>query len=157
MIDWEILSAVSSAFSSLAVVMAVIDLKRSQKSERNNFEDALSREYREIMERIPVAALLGRPLDWNQFSETQREEYLSIFYRYFDLCNQQSFLFEKGRISPEVWKEWRDGISSNLRKHAFQEAWKQMKEDLEVLEDFRGLDSIIEEQNAGKTNIRSLP
>ena len=44
-------------------------------------------------------------------------------YHYFDLCNEQAFLHNNGRISSKTWLFWREGIASNLARPAFARAW----------------------------------
>lgn len=47
-------------------------------------------------------------------------------YHYFDLCNQQVYLADAGRISRETWKFWQDGIMSNIKHPAFEWAWSEI-------------------------------
>ena len=42
-------------------------------------------------------------------------QHLSVFYRYFDLSNEQAFLAEERRVSPATWEQWSEGIASNMR------------------------------------------
>ena len=51
-----------------------------------------------------------------------------IIYNYLDLCNEQTYLRQKKRISKNRWKEWNDGIKDNLAKPAFKEVWDEIKE-----------------------------
>jgi hypothetical protein len=48
---------------------------------------------------------------------------LTAFYRYFDLTNEQIFLKNEGRISPQTWANWVDGIRMNMRRPGFVAAW----------------------------------
>jgi hypothetical protein len=85
-------------------------------------EDDFGREYREIIRQIPVKALLGADLDEAEFQAA-----FQYFYQYVDLSNEQVFLRQIGRISPETWETWREGIEINLRLAAFKKAWEQVK------------------------------
>ena len=51
---------------------------------------------------------------------------LPHFYRYFDLCNEQAFLHDRGRISKSTWANWEDGIRTNMRRPAFVLAWAEV-------------------------------
>ena len=93
---------------------------------RTQFEDGLVQQYRDLLNRIPVSALLGEPLN-----EETRQAHLGDFYHYFDLCNEQVFLRQQHRISRPTWKMWRDGIRTNMRRPAFAAAWRDVKEKSE--------------------------
>ena len=119
----EILSAISNVATAVAVVVAAWQLKLSQKQSVTTFEDSLAKEYRDIASTIPVKALLGERLN-----DEEHKKAFDEFYRYFDLCNQQIFLSQSGRISEKTWKFWKDGITSNLRRPAFSRAWSEVTE-----------------------------
>lgn len=64
-----------------------------------------------------------------------------MFYRYFDLSNEQMFYARKGRISADTAAQWKDGIVGNLSLPAFARAWAELQKDLpeQVFEDLRAL------------------
>ena len=68
-----------------------------------------------------MKALLGEALT----SDENRDK-LEYFYRYFDLCNEQAFLHENGRISDSTWVFWKDGILTNFQRPAFAVAWQEI-------------------------------
>lgn len=94
----------------------------SRRQATTQFEDGLVQQYRNLLHRIPVSALLGEPLN----HETQRT-HLDDFYHYFDLCNEQAFLREQQRISAPTWAMWSDGIRTNMSRPAFAAAWEEVK------------------------------
>ncbi len=98
-------------------------IREGRKQAVTSFEDSLAREYREIAQRIPVVALLGEPL-----SGSDLQANLDDFYHYIDLSNEQVFLRQRGRVRPDTWTNWRDGIQSNLKRPAFLAAWRLIKE-----------------------------
>ena len=118
-IDW---SAVGSIATALAVFVAAWQVRRGTAQARVNFEDDLSREYRELSRDIPVAAHLGENLEPGEL-----ESAFSRFYQYFDLTNEQIFHRMSGRISRATWLNWRDGIQSNFGRPAFAQAWMRVK------------------------------
>ena len=71
---------------------------------------------------IPVDALIGQPITH------KKEELRKIIYNYLDLCNEQTYLRQKKRVSKSRWKEWNDGIKDNLSKPAFKEVWNEIKD-----------------------------
>ncbi len=82
------------------------------------YEDSFVREYRQLVQKIPTEALLGELL-----SPAQRARSLSEFYHYIDLCNEQAYQAEQGRIRETTWKEWKSGIEGNLLRQEFALAW----------------------------------
>jgi hypothetical protein len=118
-IDW---TSVGSIATAIAVLIAAWQLRRGTVQARTDFEDDLSREYRELARSIPVNALLGRELPEPEF-----EEALPALYRYVDLSNEQVFLRMQGRICRATWNNWLDGIRSNFERPAFAMAWSRVK------------------------------
>ncbi|WP_372828099.1 hypothetical protein [Polaromonas sp.] len=117
----ENLSALSNLATAVAVIVAAWQLLLSQKQSVTTFEDSLAKEYRDIAATLPVEALLGEPL-----SDSDHRDKFDEFYRYFDLCNQQVFLRQSGRVSDKTWEFWKDGIGSNLKRPAFARAWSEV-------------------------------
>lgn len=119
-IDW---TAIGSIGTAVAVLVATWHVRRNTQQARTDFEDDLSREYRELARSIPVGALLGDDLPAKTFLE-----YFPRLYQYIDLSNEQVFLRMQGRVSHSTWESWCDGIKSNLSLPAFNSAWNEIKE-----------------------------
>ncbi len=119
MIDW---SAIGSIGTAVAVLVAAWQLRQSAQQSRTDFEDELSREYRDLMRALPVEALLNGAL-----AEDQEKETTSIIFRYLDLSNEQAFLRMAGRVSRTTWRNWCQGMRSNFKKPAFAMAWGKLK------------------------------
>ena len=118
-VDW---TAVGSIATALAVLVTAWQLRRGTSQARTNFEDDLSREYRELARSIPVKAHLGEELTEDEFAQA-----FPRLHQYLDLTNEQIFLRMNGRISRTTWLNWREGIESNLRRPAFTQAWSHVK------------------------------
>jgi|SRR5437867_413760 len=118
-VDW---TAIGSIATAAAVLVASWQLYRRTLQARTNFEDDLSREYRELAQSIPVKVHLCEELAPEEF-----ERAFPRLYQYIDLTNEQVFLRMNGRISKATWFNWRDGIKSNLARSAFAEAWVRVK------------------------------
>jgi hypothetical protein len=88
----------------------VLQLRASQRQARAGFEDALNQQYRDLVAALPVEAFLTPPDTTVQ--EAAWQPNLATFYRYADLCNEQVFLRQRGRVSRETWNDWRAGIST---------------------------------------------
>ena len=107
---------------SYRVLLASWQLRLTKQQATTQFEDDLTRQYRDILRNIPIKALLGEKLDDKTYHET-----LDAFYRYIDLSNEQIFLRQNGRVSAATGKNWCDGIKSHLRRVTFSTAWQEIK------------------------------
>ncbi|MFN2397342.1 MAG: hypothetical protein ABR543_01665 [Gemmatimonadaceae bacterium] len=116
-----IISAVASIATAVGVMIAGRQLALTKRQSTVQFEDQLSAQYRELIRRIPIAALLGEPL-----REAEHAESLAAFYHYIDLSNEQAFLHEHRRVSSITWQSWREGIKQNLALPAFEKAWEEV-------------------------------
>lgn len=119
-VDW---SAIGSVGTAVAVFVAAWQVRKSTQQARTDFEDDLSREYREVARCIPVKAHLGQDLGDEEF-----ERAFPSLYQYVDLTNEQIFLRMNGRISKATWFNWVDGMKSNLDRPAFSQAWARIKD-----------------------------
>lgn len=117
----EILSALSSIATAIGVAVAAYQLLIARRQATTTFEDVLSNQYRQAIAQIPVEALFGEPL-----KKDAQIGLLPHFYRYFDLCNEQAFLFSLGRVSRKTWKNWEEGIRGNMARPAFKAAWNEV-------------------------------
>jgi hypothetical protein len=117
----EFFTLLASIATAVGVLLAGWQLSESREQARTSFEDTLSSQYRDLIQKLPVEALLGEDLDEKLYRET-----LSEFYHYIDLTNEQIFLRQLGRISPETWASWREGIKSVMSRPAFVRAWNEI-------------------------------
>lgn len=121
----ELLSTLASLLASLVtacgVGVAIKHLKLLHIQSMSNFEDAFAKEYRVLASMIPTKALLGESL-----SNREHRDSFDEFYHYFDMCNEQAFLNKSGRISPQTWIFWRDGMFANMQRPAFSRAWLEV-------------------------------
>jgi len=117
----ENLSVIANVATAAAVIVAAWQLVLAHRQGVTNFEDSFAREYRDLASKLPTKALLGEPL-----SEDEYAKHFDEMYHYFDLCNEQVFLRNVGRISDRTWTFWKDGIASNLRRPAFERAWAEI-------------------------------
>ena len=107
--------------TAIGVAVAAWQLWLAYRQATTAFEDSLSAQYRQLMQLLPVEALLGGSL-----SEEAHVTALPVFFHYFDFCNEQAFLHKKRRIRCSTWREWREGIEQNLRRPAFARAWGEV-------------------------------
>ncbi len=117
----EVLSALSSIATAIGVAVAAYQLLVTRRQATTTFEDNLNIQYRQAIERLPIQALFGEPLE-----EQDLPSLIPHFYRYFDLCNEQAFLFSLGRVSKKTWQNWEEGIKGNMNRPAFMAAWNEV-------------------------------
>jgi hypothetical protein len=131
-----VVSAAATTIAAAGVWYARRQLRTSREIAQLQFEDALTKEYRELASCIPTKALLGEPLDDAEYQKAFDE-----FFRYMDLSNEQVSLRQRDRINAEVWAIWRDGIQANLSLPAFQRAWAEVKARSTSFNELRRLES----------------
>ena len=120
--DWHSLLQDAAAVATAAgVIVAARQLYLSKDQAVAQFEDSLNEQYRSLLKDLPLAALLGQ-----QLPDAELEEALPVFYRYFDLSNEQAFLHAQARVRRKTWANWREGIEQNMRRPAFQQAWERL-------------------------------
>ena len=123
------LASVATALGVIATAIGIFYtrswLKHTQLQGVTSFEDGLNREYRELTRAIHPNVLLD---DANNLTEEQYIASFPALYHYLDLCNEQVFLRQQGRISDATWMSWRDGIQSNLHRQAFARAWADVQD-----------------------------
>ena len=110
MTDW--ISAIATTLAAIFVCWQLFD---SRKIAQATFEDSLDQQYRQLSMQIPVTILMGEKCADDEFYAVRE-----LLYNYFDLSNEQAFLYSQGRISSRTWESWRAGILSNMRKPAFE-------------------------------------
>ena len=113
-----LLQNLSGYATAVAAIVAATQLWFVREQARTQFEDQISAQYRAIIRELPVEALLSGELD----RESQLAA-LPAFFHYFDLCNEQAFLWKRKRIRRKTWKEWEEGIVQNFKRPAFHQAW----------------------------------
>jgi hypothetical protein len=125
--NWNALAAIATAVAAVAAaagfLATVRQIKAAARQDRTEWEDELTREYRQIVRQLPLSARLN-----GQMQDGDIEKFLSIFLDYFDLSNQQVFLRKIGRVSRDTWKEWRLGIKGALQAGPFAAAWNIIKQ-----------------------------
>ena len=117
----EILSVIASIATTVGVLVTAWQLVLLKRLNVTSFEDSFAKEYRELAAKLPTKALLGEAL-----TDEEHLKHFDEMYHYIDLCNEQVFLHNVGRISNKTWDFWKDGIASNLRCPAFNRAWTEI-------------------------------
>lgn len=119
----ELLTAAASLATAVGVIVAAYQIRLTRQLSRTQFEDDLTKQFREIIRRIPIEALLGEELSEEAYDRTRDD-----FFRYIDLSNEQVFLRRNDRVSARTWKLWCEGIKAFLSRPAFVRAWGEFKD-----------------------------
>ena len=104
------LETIASIATAGGVVVAAWQLWKSRLQANTTFEDEFTREYREIVKGIPMAALVGQEVADEDYSNIRE-----LVYNYIDLSNEQTFLRQLGRVRTNAWHYWREGMETNLK------------------------------------------
>lgn len=131
----DVISAIGTSVAAAGVWFAHRQLVAGREIAQTQFEDGLAKEYRDLANRLPTSALLGDALDEGEYASAFDE-----FFRYVDLSNEQVCLRQFGRIGPNVWEQWRQGIEANLRLPAFSRAWLDIKGKSKSFQELRRLE-----------------
>ena len=118
----EWIAAIAAIISMCGVLLVWKQLRLTKNIAQLQFEDAIEKEYRELVSGIPTKALLDSDLTEEEYGKTFDE-----FFRYFDLSNRQVALRKDGRIGVATWVNWVSGIRFNLSLPAFGRAWGEIK------------------------------
>jgi hypothetical protein len=129
------IQAAGAIATALGVFLAVWQLWEAKKQARTEFEDQFAREYRELSKVIPLEAFFGEKLETKEIEQAK-----AAFFHYIDLCNEQVFLRQQGRISRATWQSWCGGIEANLKLPAFQLGWREIKQKTTTFAELRKLE-----------------
>lgn len=132
----ELWTAIGSAATAITVGVLAIQVWLATKQEKTEFEDGLVKEYRELLGRLPPDVLLQA-----SGADAFARECMREFYRYFDLCNEQIFLRQKGRVRKGTWQEWQIGIRANMLRPGFRAAWAIVEQTTNSFAELRCLQS----------------
>jgi hypothetical protein len=133
----KVLADVAALGTFFGVVFAGVQLVYNRHQARTQFEDNLTALYRSIVSELPVEVFFSEPV-----SDEIVKKHLPVLYRYFDLCNEQAFLFEEDRINDETWEQWKEGIDGNMGRFAFKTAWYEEIEP-NIDEDFQEFKDVL--------------
>ena len=119
------LAEIGTCIATFALaVVAWWQIAQIREQTATSFEDRLTEQYRKLMKDIPTDVWLGA--DLKTVPKEQQRRCRDAIYRYIDLSNEQAFLHNVGRVRPETWRVWKEGIKSNMDLRAFDEVWKEV-------------------------------
>lgn len=137
-ITWEAVAAIIEFFIIIFLLKESVENKvRNKKVDeiiQLQFFSRFVERYQKIMVLLP-SDVYSKEFDISTVKD--KEMFLRNMRSYFDLCSQEYFLYQKGKISKEVWCEWEEGILSSFNYPAFQIAWNQLSSSEAMYADFK--------------------
>lgn len=108
---------------TLAILVALTGILFSmwqfRLQQKLNFFSDYTKRYQEIMMLMPEECF-EQEFNYESLPKETQDLIKKSMRLYFDLCSEEFFLFQKGRIDKEIWQEWKSGMTYMLNKPAFQ-------------------------------------
>ena len=126
----------------LAVVLAALAIVMSLRGIREQLWlttfNEYTRRYADIMEDLPFDARNPQALfDLDSLPAREREGVLKVVRKYANLCSEEMYLHQIGRIDKKTWSIWATGIRDTMRTPCFRRGWKLMRHEYEFYPGFR--------------------
>jgi hypothetical protein len=102
------------------VVFVAYQLRQAQLELRASFEQTFSERYDRIVARIPLPVLLGGEPNLDD------PEQLRAFFDYFELCEEEWYYRQRGRVGRRTWRDWWEGMALHCRRDGFIAAWQRL-------------------------------
>ncbi len=102
-----------------------LQLRMARSLVSAQFEQQFNERYRLVIARVPLESMLGESSVYDPSNDAQ-QQVRRAFYDYFELCEEQLFYKDSGKVSNSTWNEWRVGIESNFMLPAFRSAWEDL-------------------------------
>ena len=119
----DLITSIANVAAAVGVVVVIFQLALARRQMRAGFERSFVDKYERIIERVPLAMLLGDDVDVDRSEKVQR-----AFFDYFELCEEELYFRRVGKVSSATWQEWWEGISLHFRRPAFIQGWESLKD-----------------------------
>jgi hypothetical protein len=97
-----------------------------------------TKRYSDIMSDLPFEARRpGSPFDIHALREEERTQVLQVMRSYFNLCSEELYLHQKGRIDSDTWEVWTEGTAEVMRFPCFDFGWGVLRQEYESFPDFQ--------------------
>ncbi len=95
-----------------------------------------TKRYQDILLSLP-STYFTESFSFDRLSDEEREDIPKRMRVYFDLCSEEYFLHREGYIPAAVWKEWEQGILSNLGLKHVQFEWTDASSRTDIYGEFK--------------------
>ena len=116
--SWSDLASFATILGSGSIILVLVQIAQQSAIARSTFENLFVAQYQQLIQRLPINALLG-----GELSDDERRQYIQEFYHYIDLCNTQAYHHAKKRITKATWTEWQEGIEANFARKEIDLVW----------------------------------
>ena len=106
----------------------IVTIRHFKKQLQLNFFADYTKRYQEIILNFPEE-INEADFRISQLPDDVRERTRRYMRAYFDLCSEEYYLWKKGNLDDETWREWETGIKFAFSKPAFREAWQILNLD----------------------------
>jgi len=103
--------------------------------------------YSDVMEDLPFDARdPNGAFDLTSQPPQDRERILGAVRKYANLCSEELYLHQRGRVDRETWAIWKTGIRDTMRTPCFRQGWEMIRGEYEYYPGFREMmDGMIDE------------
>lgn len=109
--------SIAGVATSIGVVVAAVELGLARRNAKAQFEMTFATRYQAISDELGLDIVLNA--DDTVDLDDRR---LEVFYRYFELCEEECYYRERGRITRATWCAWWEGMALHLVNPAFANA-----------------------------------
>ncbi len=96
-----------------------------------------TRRYSDIVQGLPAESRRpGSHFSLEKLEPSERGRVLNAARGYLNLCSEEFYLHERGRIDDTTWAIWRQGMVETLRLPWMQETWSDLQAEYSYFDDF---------------------
>ena len=96
-----------------------------------------TRRYSDIVQELPAESRRpGSHFSLKSLEPSERGRVLNAARGYLNLCSEEFYLHERGRIDDTTWAIWRQGMVETLRLPWIQETWSDLQPEYSYFDDF---------------------
>jgi hypothetical protein len=145
--------AIASVAGVIVAIAAVVVALRGVRDQLwlQTFAE-YTRRYGEIVRELPSEARRpGARFVFDELAPKEQDRLLNIARAYLNLCSEEYFLHDRGRIDDETWEIWREGIVDVLRAPWIQTSWAMLEPEYRFREFCSFLNECIDEAQTDET------
>jgi hypothetical protein len=126
-ISSDVLSSLTVLILFAGLVLGIWELRGLADEQSLVVFTKYTERYSDIVDNLPnavysSASVFDQPLD-----DEKREVVMKAMRRFFDLCSEEFYLNQEGRIKSKVWDLWKVGMKYHMSSKSFQDAWNIIK------------------------------
>ena len=130
-ITWDAVSAVATLALAIGIPATLLEGRREKRIEirQQRYEHYATR-YQEIFSHLPYNIFIKGN------KATVSPDQKAWLVTYIDLCNEELFDSNHGRIEPKIWEDWSGFIKGAFNCSALKEIFEEVKGDYSDFDDF---------------------